>query len=363
MSRPEVFVDGWPLSSLCRWGALRTSTRQSGEWEAVFHLAVKPNWRHPAFVYGAPVDVKVDSKSVFAGSLPEPDWASGDMAALGACRQAENAHSITGAGVASTKPDTVVDAAITRGVLAWVRAVTMGTTAVGEADGGGGLVTIDSVLDAWAEENATGWAVWQRRLVEAPIAAPDPVDDDPDWLILPGAGELGRSADQRVDKVAIRFRNSAAGGALATAYYPSTPTPAGGVERSLNLTTRRLMTTAEAQTIGLGEWSKLAGRSGFTGGLTVARGQVLTPGGQVAELDDIRAGDVVRQHGVSDEESRALHLQWRIGDTDLDWEARKLSINPVGMSDNSDESLLEAAGQLAANANRKAAAAAALAAS
>lgn len=33
-TRYEVYVDGWPLSSICSYHQLRTSTRLIGDWQA-----------------------------------------------------------------------------------------------------------------------------------------------------------------------------------------------------------------------------------------------------------------------------------------------------------------------------------------
>lgn len=356
VTRPEIRVGGHWLSGIFPyWGSLHHQTRENGDWQASWTAILKPGQRHPAIVHGAPVEVMLGPVRVFAGTLTEPNWDSGEMVAIGACREGENAPALTETGLATTKPNTAVDAAIARGVLPWTRVGNFGTTPVGEDDDQGGLYTVQSILDAWAEENLSGWRVDRdRRLI---IDAP--TETDPQWYVVPGSGELGQADDERVDRIFVRYVSTTSG-RLATASYPASSV-VGGVEQTMDVTDRGRMTSTKATNIARAEWEKLQGRSGWTNGLTLTNGQVTTKGGIPANLALIKAGDAVRLLGVRDPRGIASNLDVVIGDTDYDWEEDTVQINPRGMAARDEESVLEQAQQIAASASKQAAAAKSLA--
>lgn len=348
-TRPDILLGGrfW-LSEIVPeesgWGSLKHSTRLNGSWQLSWSIPIVRDWRHPALVYGTSVDLYFGPACLWSGSLPEPNWDAGDFIALGACRQAENATAFDGSGNASTVPNTVIDAAIARGVLSWTRVGNFGTTSVGNPDNVGELVTVKSVLDAWAQANNSNWMVdEQRRLIIAPVD-----ETTPDWYVVPGSGVLGSADDQRVDRVFARYIDSTTG-LRTTASYP-TVTPAGGIEGPIDITDRGAMTNAAATTIAQAEWSKLQGRSGWTNGLTLIGGQVTTPGDIDADLAFVRAGDTARLLGVLDVRGLAQNTDIVIGDTEYDWTDDECQVNPVGLSARDEESVLEQAKTLATDA-------------
>lgn len=350
VTRPEIRVGGFWLSSIAPdgWGELKHATRKNGAWEVSWTIPNTRTWRHPALVYGAPVELMFGPIGLAPATLEEPDWDSGQFVALGSCRDGETAVSITGAGANTTKPNTAIDAAIARGVVSWTRVGDFGTTEVGEADSAGGLVSLQSVLDAWAQENDSNWAVDnQRNLVVAPTD-----ESTVDWLVMPGSGVLGSAAEERVDRIFVRYIDSTTG-RRATVSHPAA-TPAGGVEKPVDITERGRMSAAKATTIAQGMWSDLQGRSGWTNGLTLKRGQVTTLGSVEADLAFIKGGDTARLLGVPDQRGVALHTDIVIGDTDYDWEEDEVQVNPDGLAARDTESVLEQVGNLAVDALAKA---------
>ena len=346
VTRPEIRVGGFWLSTIAPqgWGQLRHATRKNGAWQVSWTIPNARTWRHPALVYGAEVDLMLGPICLAAATLEEPDWDAGEFVALGACRGGETAVSITGAGATTTKPNTAIDAAIARGVVSWTRVGNFGTTAVGDIDSSGGLVTLQSVLDAWAQENDSNWAVDnQRNIVIAPTD-----ETAIDWLIVPGSGVLGSAAEERVDRIFVRYVDSTTQ-RRATISYPAS-TPAGGVEKPVDITDRGPMTSTKATSIATGMWSDLQGRSGWTNGLTLKRGQVTTLGGVEADLALIKGGDTVRLLGVPDQRGVALHTDVVIGDTEYDWEEDEVQVNPEGLAPRDVESVLEQVGNLAVDA-------------
>jgi len=351
VTRPEVRVGGFWLSSIAPqgWGALHHGTRANGAWEASWTIPNVRTWRHPALVYGALVEIFLGPICVFAGTLEEPDWDSGQFVAMGACRDGETAVALTAGGVTSTAPNTVIDAAIARGVLSWTRVGNFGTTAVGDVESLSGVVTVQSVLDAWAQENNSNWFVDnQRNLIIKPLD-----ETTVDWFVVPGSGVLGSASQERVDRIFVRYIGT--NGARATASYPAS-TPVGGVEKSADITDRGAMSSAKATSIAQGMWSDLQGRPGWTNGLTLKGGQVTTPGGVLADLALVAAGDTMRLLGVPDVRGVAQHTDVVIGDTDYDWEEDEVQANPVGIAARDTESVLEEVGNLAVDAMNKASA-------
>lgn len=351
-SRPEVRVGGFRLSTIVPqgWGQLRHSTRVSGAWEASWTIPNVRTWRHPALVYGARVEIFLGPVCVWVGTLAEPDWDAGEFIAMGACRDGETAVAITLTGETSTAPNTVIDAASQRGIVSWTRVGDFGTAPVGEVDSSGGLVTLQSVLDAWAQENNSAWAVdntAQRNLIIRP-----PNEAVPTWYITPGSGVLGSASDERVDRVFVRYLSSATG-RRATASYPGT-SPIGGIEKPSDITDRGPMTSTKATSIAQGMWLDLQGRSGWTNGLTLKAGQITNPGGAEVDLALIKGGDTMRLLGVPDPRGVAHNLDVVIGDTEYDWEDDEIQLNPVGIAGRDDESALEQVGNLAVDAMAKA---------
>ncbi|UUW88407.1 hypothetical protein [Pimelobacter simplex] len=357
-TRPEVRITAngaafW-LSTIVpfTWGELKHSTRTNGSWQASWTIPIVPNWRHPALVYGAAVEIFLGPVCVWAGSLEEPNWDAGEFVAIGACRDAETNPGLTSLGVASTVPNVVVDAAIADGGLAgWTRVGDLGATAVGQADGTGGLVSISSILDAAAQEAGVGtrWVVNEQRQVLM-----SPVDETkPTWHVIPGSGVLGSAAEERVDRIYVRYIDATTGRRATVSYPTSGP---ARMKRTADITDRGLKTVAQATAIAQDEWNKLQGRSGWTNGLTLTAGQVTTPGGAIADLALVRAGDTVRLLGVPDARGLAQNTDVVLAETDYDWADDQLQANPVGRAARDENSVLEQVGNLAVDASTRASA-------
>lgn len=89
-SQVEVWVDGVPMSSLCRVTDIGWSTRYPyGDWYAEFTVHVPPSWRHSALRPGAEVLIKNGAARTWLGDLSEPDWERGEMTARGRVRAGE----------------------------------------------------------------------------------------------------------------------------------------------------------------------------------------------------------------------------------------------------------------------------------
>jgi hypothetical protein len=340
-THPEIFVGGWPMSSIAPWGELHTVTRLTGDWEISWTMIRDPRkqlQRHHALVPGALVEVKIGPEIVAVGALTEPDWESGDMVAGGASREAEGAISFNASGETTTKPNPAIDQAISRGVLNWTRKDDFGSAAIGATDTNADLKSVARLLDAWAEDDDNpNWRVDRRRVLHAV----EDDENDADWLITPGAGEMGAADDERIDRMFVRYLVSGGGGTLATASYPAA-SPAGGIERGADITNRGELTSTVATRIAKGVWRRMQGRSGWTNGISVNRSQVTSKGGVAANLALIKAGDSMRLLGVPDPRGLGHQIDVVIGETDYDWEAGTIQLNPVGLAARTFEAVLEA---------------------
>lgn len=331
-TRPQVWIDGLPLESICTFGSLRTSTRLNGDWQASWRirsLRTREFLRHPAFHQSAPVEVKLGPIVCWAGYFPEQDWTTGEMVALGSPREAEDALCFTEDEQTTTKPNVAIDSAILRGVVNWVRRHDFGAARVGKDDDTAPTFSqLAQLLDARCEEIGDGiqWRIDRRRGLV--LYTPD--ETAPEYLIIPGTDDMGVAGDERVDRFFTRYSDSTDGGALKTASYPAL-TPVGGREKGASLLNRGEISPTRAGKVTRSVWSKLAGRTGWTNGVNLTTGQITTMGDTPAELGLVRAGQAARRLGAPDPRSLAKHTDFVIGETEFDWDEEKLQINPVGM--------------------------------
>lgn len=341
--RPELRVGGYLLSGIVRWDGLKHSGDLNGDVDLSARIIFKNGWRHPALRDKAPVELMRGPTPLFAGTLVEPDWDAGTIAAIGASRDAENALALDALGNASTKPNEAIDAAITRGALSWKRVGDFGTTEVGEA--GSGLTTVRSVLDAWATKTGQTWHVdSRRRLIIIPA-----VESAINWLVTPGSGVLGASGTERVDVVFVRYQNKTTG-RRDTASYPAV-SPTRPVEKPKEIFDRGPLLPAEAVAIAAGLWAENnSGRAGWTNGLKVSRGQVTNLGGREADLAFVRAGQGMALRAVPDPRGVARNTSVVLGDVEFDWATGDLQANPKGLAAQDEQSALDSVAELATQA-------------
>ncbi|WP_418063167.1 hypothetical protein [Pimelobacter simplex] len=349
--RPELRVGGYLLSGIVRWDGLKHSGDLNGDVDLSARIIFKNDWRHPALRDKAPVELMRGPACLWAGTLVEPDWDAGTIGAVGASRDADNAMALDALGNASTKPNEVIDAAITRGALSWKRIGDFGNTEVGEP--GSGLTTVRSVLDAWATKNSQTWHVdSRRRLIIIPA-----VETAINWLVTPGAGVLGASGTERVDVVFVRYQNKTTG-RRDTASYPAV-SPTRPVEKPKEIFDRGPLLPTEAVAIATGLWNEAnAGRSGWTNGLKLSAGQVTNLGGREADLAFVRAGQGVALRSVPDPRGLSRNTSIVLGDVEFDWADGALQANPKGLAAQDEQSALDSVAELAVSAIARANAAA-----
>lgn len=343
MTRSAVHLrvdDVW-VETVAAFGEVEVRWRRNGPDEATWTMALRDNER-PAFLHrGARVEVYAGARAVFPGALAQPNWDTMEFAAIGAARLGESAECLTAAGAVTSKPNTAFDQATARGVVPWTRVDDFGNTDIAGAEGGASTDdpdpgSVNDLADLWALEEDSQWRVTDDlRLVIAPED-----ETEPKWLILPNVAELGVSDDETVDRVFLRYFDSTAN-KNRTVSYPAV-TPPGGMERRASVVSRGPMSAARASAIAAGIYRKaLAGQVGWTNGVELVEGQILTRGGLVANLALIRGGDTVRMLGAADPRHRGRRwLDFVVEEATWRPAERSIQLDPVGLAARTWEQIL-----------------------
>lgn len=342
-TRPELRIGGYRLSAIApHWDSLKHSSRPNGDWELTFRIAADARWRHPALTKRSLVELMFGPTCLFAGSMTEPNWDDGSIRVAGASREAENVLALDGARNASTNPNEVIDAAIARGALSWTRGADFGTTPLGEPNGG--LVTLQSVLDAWAQKNGKVWHVTARRR----LIILEPSEAAPTWLVAPGSGVLGAASDQQVDVVFVRYIDATTGRRSTASYPPASPVRPN--EKPTDLTGRPAMSNAEAVATAQNIWNEMQGRPGWTNRLSLHYGLVTNLGGVKADCATVRAPQAMVLRDVRDTRGLSQNTAIITDEVEYDWDEDDLTVSPRGLASRDPEAALEQVGNLAVDA-------------
>lgn len=337
---PQIRVGGHWLSTIAAWGDLDVKHGRNGPTEVTFGMALGRTERPSPLIRNAWTEVYAGPHLIWSGTLGQIDWDSRTFAAIGISRQGEGAECMTGGGAITSKPNTAIDAAIARDVANWTRVDDFGNTDIAGVPGDASNDDPDpgklnELLNLWAFENESQWRVTaDGRLIIAPE-----VESEPDWLIMPGAGELGVAEDDVTDRVFLYYRDSTANRTRVVSYPASTPV--NGVERQASVIKRGEMSAARALAIATGiyKWAQ-RGRTGWTNGVELSDQQVTTLGGQPANLALILPGQTARMLDTPDPRDSGRNLDFVIGDTSWTPDSRTIQVNPVGLAKRSFEQIL-----------------------
>lgn len=326
------------LSWITRWG-----TGACGMFEVSFTMPLPADFQHRALHRGAQVEVmrktlRVGSSLVInqieRGTVGQP-W---KITAEGVGRLAEGASSFyafDSGGAATVTASVGIDQAIARGGgLPWAgRDSTVPTTAFGTATE---PQTIGSLLSNIGNQAGVHWGVWDDDVVGFRA---DPTE--PMWQLAPPVPMLGTADDDYATVVYARYTNSATG-LNATVHSPASAPAAedvtGRQEYLANLTESAgypAMSTATAQGYADGIYAQAQRRIAFTDRLTVTSNQLLTIGGNPADLSMVEAGQMVRANGVRDPLLAYTGQTWLdfvIGETKYTAGAQTVDIAPAGLA-------------------------------
>lgn len=341
-----------PLSTVAPWGDIEVTHRRPGPWACSWEISLpgRPGTRRwpRMLVEKAWVEVYSDTRRTWSGVLDQPDRNSGLLRAVGIARLGEGVQPFNGSGAITSIPNVLLDAGIARGALPWHRGGDFGDTPIGGPDGGTGVEDPDpgstqdvlnavSIQSSGANSHDHQWYVTPEGLLSARVEDENSVD----WLILPGAEELGVASDDRTDVVCLRYLSSASGVAR-TARYPAT-SPPGPIERKASIVHLGPMSPTDALDRAEGMWRAcLAGRTGWTNGLLLRPGMVTSLGGQRADLSRILPGDAVRVMDQPDPRyGRSGDIQLVLDETIWRPGRMEKQINPAGLAARTWEQVME----------------------
>lgn len=331
-SSSAIYIEGRPLSTIAGWGDLEYVDGRNGPLEATWTMSLKPGERPAELHRNAQIEIASGLTLVSAGTLGEPDWDELKFTMIGISRAGEGAECLNGSGQVTSKLNTALDQAIARGVTRrWVRGADFGNTDIAGPEGGSGVDDpqpgkLNELLNLKTTESGMQWHVSPEGLVTRYTED----ESAPDWLILPGAAPMGVADDEVTDVVFLRYFSSTAS-QLRTARYPA-DTPEGGIERRASITHLGPMTGTRATGIAEGMWRKmLEGRTGWTNGIELTVGQIITLGGQPADFSLIRGGQTVQLQDTPDPRGVSLDLNVVIDEVRRAPATQTIQLNPVGL--------------------------------
>jgi len=296
---------------------------------------------HPALRRGQLVEVFAGPSHVWMGTLAQPDINTDDdgrptwsFTADGLSRTAtgQNAYlALDGSGNTTSTPDTAIDAAIARG-LKWSRPSSLSATgftpSAGSGDQTDSFNRLGDLLSAWSQSVSLRWGVDENGNV---YAAADPTT--PTWHMVPGSGRFGLADDEYASDIYVRYFTSA--GTYATVHVndPVAAANYGVQEYPLDATGFGVLSSTQATGLGNGALAAGKARLGWTNSLSPTRWQLLTPGGTPAPLWMVEAQQMVRLHGVMNEQGQPLpYVDFVIGAADYSSAEDTLTISPVGLA-------------------------------
>ena len=328
MAGEEVWCAGRPLTTIAGWGELEWSHAADGGCKAAsWQMALPLTYTHPALMRGSLVQIKCGPANLWAGLLTEPDvddnWT---FHAVGLSELGRGDYlAEDAAGNTTSKPDTAIDQAIARG-LPWTRPASLSNAAFAGTDPTDGINYVGALLDAWADSVGKRWGVNADGQV---YAVADPTI--PTWYLTPDSGRMGLADDEYASDLHVRY--------LASGGYATTIVGDANAVRTLgrrefpvNATSLGLITSTQAAIVGNALLAKGKARMGYTNGVEVSKYQLTTPGGTPAPLSFVKAGDLVRMFGVTNEQGQPLpFLDWVIGETQYTAGSDAISLTPVGL--------------------------------
>lgn len=326
----QLKIDGRWANTIAPWGGLGWTTKaQGGMHELSWSMDVDTRFRDRSLRTDALVEIYDGPSRIGAGLLQEPDLAEGQFVARGLYRQAENFLALDASLDGTSVPNTAIDQAIARGLL-WGRAASFSSVAFTASTATTAPNTLHALLTDFSDSTSAFWYLDSVGFVHNTVPATTPT-----WFLAPGLTELGVAEDDYASDLFGRrlasggsFEVETVGDATARAFF-------GRREAAVDLTTLGVISQAKAESILTGRLAKGLARPSFTKSVDVTPGQLLSRGGVPADLTMVRAGQVVRSHGLFDD-IRFLngksYLDWLIGETRHEDGSGVITLSPVGLA-------------------------------
>lgn len=301
----SVRVGGRWLHGLGYWGDLTYShTWPGGCGVASWSMDQDPNFTDAALRNTRIVGVWEGTRRVWLGTLTESDRGAGTYNATGLSAQGKTTVCLDATGAPTSNPQVAVQQGIARGALSWTlrndQQAAFDTPFVTTA--ATSLNYVSDILDAYCTANGQRWGVDADGAL---VIASDPTA--PSWIILPSTGVMGVADDDYYTDLYGRYVSGVdATTHLPNAWSPVTASAATSAtafarrEATIDLTALGLMDAPHAQALVSGPLTLSRARMGWTDTLEPSGMQIATLGGTPAHLPYVKAGQMVRVHGVLD---------------------------------------------------------------
>jgi hypothetical protein len=306
-----------------------TTSADGGCGEASWNMTLPATFRHPALRRGKLVQIKFGAANLWTGVLSEPEHADDGWGfhATGLADQASGYLALTSTGDTTSTPDTAVDQAIVRG-LPWTRPTSLSSAPLKDTgDGTDALNYLNELLDVWADTVSKRWGVNADGEL---YATADPTA--PTWHLVPESATFGLADDEYASDIYLRYYGTDFTLATATASDATAAALYGRREFIVDGTSYGPIAAAKATANAQGLLDKGKARLGWTNSLEPTRYQLTTTGGAPASLALVKAQQMVRLHGLTNEQGQPVaYVDFVIGSTSYDAGENTLSIAPVGL--------------------------------
>lgn len=329
----QVKVGNTWLATIGAVGELTWSTVADGGCEeASWTMPLSDTFTHPSLRTGQPVVIYFGSASLWCGLLAEPNVSEDGwkFTAIGYHDDLYTGYICFDASLNTTStPNTAIDQAIARGgsLLPLTRPASFSSSPFAAQDQTDNLNYVGDLLDAWANANSVRWRINGDATI---TAAADPTT--PTWFMTPGSARIGLADDDYASNIYLRYKTAAASYATV-AVADATAGAKRRREYPVDATTLGVTTSGAVANIGNGMLAKGKARYAWTDGVTPARLQLTTPGGQPACLALVDAGDLVRTFGVINEQGTVLpYFDWVIGHAEYTDGEDTISLAPTSLA-------------------------------
>jgi hypothetical protein len=325
----SIVVGGTWLTTVGAWADLTWSTvADGGSGQASWNMQLSRDFAHPSLMRGKLVEIKTGSRNLFKGTLAEPDIGDDGWSfhADGLSELGSGYLCLTSGGLTTSVPNTVIDQAIARG-LPWSRPTSISAAAFAQGDTTAELNYVSELLDAYAQSISQRWGVDEFGAL---FMRADPTT--PSWHMTPGSGNFGLADDDYASHVYLRYYDTTFALSTATASDVKAAALYGRREYPVDGTSYGPLSAAQATALAQGLLDKGKARLGWTNTVNPSRWQLTTPGGLATYLPLVKAGQMVRLHGVLDEQRQQLpYVDFVIGEATYDVEQRSMTLAPIGM--------------------------------
>lgn len=340
---PQAYVAGRPVASLAKVGNMVLAAEWpdagiGGPVSAEFEIQLAPQDRPGWLAKDAPADVRFGGLYLLAGKVDEVDWSddnAGKVTFSGACREGENTACLTAGSLTSSTPNTVIDAAISRGALTWTRPASISGAALVSGDTTDKTNSVTALLAQYADENNVRPYVNASRQL---LIGVDPTT--PTFLLQPGSGELAWVSEAQATRIV-------GGWHLTTGGPQITTVGSGAIEKMVDLDPNGLFPDATRPTAILNSILAKATSGGWGGGLTVAVEQIVGEPHPAAVLDAVGKGCMFRLLGQRETRPGRVpvryvdfvceRVEWNVNDANL-------TLTPRGMVSRDWTAILAEAG-------------------